>query len=125
MCIGVCDSAGVTAYGFAPYCGRLSSLTRAAPGKAVEGNSCPPAEHEGCTFTRELMAEGLNLKGRATGAVLEFIVDADAGSVALRINAGPPVIAISGLPHGVRLRPFVRLFERPDRVTMSGFWTPC
>jgi hypothetical protein len=33
-----------------------------------------------------------------------------------------PVEAISGLPAGVRLRPWARLFDVPDRVTISGFW---
>ena len=78
-----------------------------------------------------------NLKGRANGAIVEIIVDADAGTVQFRltrnctvpgssytiINRSPVVTAISGLPRGVQLRPWCRLFDVPDRVTMSGFWS--
>jgi len=125
MCIGVCDEAGDNAYGISPYNCRLSSLSRRADG-TIEANTCPPTVHAECTFTKALTADGDCLKGRANGATIEITVDSDAGSVSIRICGRgvmtEPVEAISGLPAGVRLRPWVRLFDVPDRVTISGFW---
>jgi hypothetical protein len=126
MCIGVCDEAGSHAYGISPYSCRLSSLSRGARG-TIEANTCPPDEHANCTFIKALTADGSSLKGRANGALIELKVDADAGSVSFRVKSSrgtytEPVEAISGLPAGVRLRPWARLFDVPDRVTISGFW---
>lgn len=124
LCLGVCDEDGRHAYGISPYSGKLSSLSRQEQGQAIRANTCPPPEHEKCIFIKQLMPEGTNLKGRANGAIVEFTVDSEAGVVQVRVNKGEPVDAISGLPSGVRLRPWARLFDVPDRITMSGFWTP-
>lgn len=124
LCLGVCDEHGRHAYGLSPYSGKLSSLSRQEEGQAIQANTCPPPEHEKCVFVKQLMPAGTNLKGRANGATVEFTVDSEAGVVQVRINKGQPVDAISGLPCGVRLRPWARLFDVPDRITMTGYWTP-
>ena len=140
MCIGIATQCG-HAFGLSPYSGRLSSLYRPSPGCKIEANSDPPEELQHCSFTAQLHVDSCgsptNLKGRANGAIVEIIVDADAGTVQFRltrnctvpgssytiINRSPVVTAISGLPRGVQLRPWCRLFDVPDRVTMSGFWS--
>ena len=140
MCIGIATECG-HAFGLSPYSGRLSSLYRPSPGCKIEANSDPPEELQHCSFTAQLHVDSCgsptNLKGRANGAIVEIIVDADAGTVQFRltrnctvpgssytiINRSPVVTAISGLPRGVQLRPWCRLFDVPDRVTMSGFWS--
>lgn len=123
MCIGVCDDDGKHAYGLAPFSGQLSCLSRAKVGGEVTANSCAPAPHAACTFTKQLMQSPPNLKGRAHGAIVEFTVDADLGTVHVRVNRGPAVCAIAGLPRGVVLRPWAKLFDVGDRVSCSPFWS--
>lgn len=127
LCVGVCDAEGRHAYGIAPYSGKLSSLYRSCVGAEIEANETPPQAHVQCGFLRQVMldAQGhaANLKGRANGALIEITYDADAGSVAFRVNRGTAVEAIRNLPPGVALRPWARLFDVPDRVTISGCWT--
>ena len=127
MCIGVCDGEGRHAYGLAPYSGTLSSLHAAKLGAVVTANACAPPQHQQCTFTKQLMESPsgapTSLKGRAVGSQLEITYDADRGDVHFRINRGPSVCAISGLPLGAQLRPWARLFDVADRVSCSGFWT--
>ena len=121
MCIGIATECG-HAFGLSPYSGRLSSLYRPSPGCKIEANSDPPEELQHCSFTAQLHVDSCgsptNLKGRANGAIVEIIVDADAGTVQFRltrnctvpgssytiINRSPVVTAISGLPRGVQLR---------------------
>ena len=126
MCVGLCDEEGRHAYGLSPYSGRLSSLCREKPGTIVVANSCPPPVHAQCSFTLHLMpGSPSNLKGHAVGALIEVIVDADAGTACIRVNHGPAIQAVAGFPAGVRLRPWARLFDVPDRVSMCPYWTPC
>jgi len=127
MCIGVCDADGQKAYGLSPYSGTLSSLSCDRLGATVTANSSAPPQHAQCVFTKQLMetADGApsSLKGRANGAIIEMTFDADRGSVFMRVNRGSRVCAIAGLPPGTQLRPWARLFDVADRVSVSGFWT--
>ena len=60
-----------------------------------------------------------NLQGRATGAVIEVIVDHSEGSLAFRINDEPPLPALRGFPKGAPLRPWARLCLNGDRVAFT------
>ena len=123
MCIGVCDRDAKHAYGLAPFSGQLSCLSRKKNGDTIIANECAPPQHSACTFTKRLM-DG-DLRGRAHGAIVEITVDADRGTVHIRVNRGEAVCAIAGLEPGVQLRPWARLFDVGDRISTSGYWTPC
>lgn len=123
MCIGVCDAEARHAYGLAPYSGTLSCLSRDSAGAEVYANACPPREYEACTFTKRLLHQ--DLRGRSHGAVVEITVDSEEGTVHIGLRGRPAVCAIAGLPAGLRLRPWARLFDVGDRISCSGFWTPC
>ena len=49
-----------------------------------------------------------NLRGKATGAVIQVLVDHDEGVLSFQINGGPVLEALKGLPKGAagQLRPF-------------------
>ena len=78
------------------------------------------ATPQGGLFRKRPIARLLCTCGRAVGAVIEVIVDADEGSLSFRINYGPALPALQGFPRGALLRPYARLFYREgDRVTVT------
>ena len=60
-----------------------------------------------------------SLKGKEVGAVIEVVVDHDAGSLSFRINRGPLLPALGGYPRGARLRPWARLCHEGDRLSFE------
>ena len=63
-----------------------------------------------------------DLHYRADGALIECLVDADAGTLSYRVNGGPPALGLRGLPPGERLRPWVALLYAGDKVTLSPYY---
>ena len=67
---------------------------------------------------RDAAGQPANLQGSATGAVIECILDHDAGSLAFSVNGGPRLHALSGFPKGAAMRLGVCLRWHGDRVTL-------
>ena len=109
LVIGVCNEAGTCAWGLRPYDGKLFRHSRTADGQLIDA---PPPEGWSCGGVTQVMVDEAgqpaNLNGRATGAVIEVIVDHSEGSLAFRVN-GKLSPALRGFPKGAPLRPWARL----------------
>ena len=123
MAIGVCDLAGLCAWGLSPSNGRLWRRSRDADGKYL--NNVPPPAGWPCGQRLQVMVDEAgkpaNLEGRADGATIEVIVDHDEGSLSYRVDGGKVLTALRGFPKGAALRPFAMLASLNDSVTLGGW----
>ena len=67
--------------------------------------------------------EPTSLKGRATGTVIEVILQN--GALFFSINDGPPVLAVAGFPPDQPLRPWVVLNTMNHRVAFTRGYYNC
>ena len=116
--IGVCDAAGLNAWGLIYHvCGHLYRCQRDANGRPVLPYfPSPPDGWPDGDRTQVMKDEAGNptsLAGRATGAVIEVLIDHDNGVLNYRVNGGPVLEALKGFPKGAagQLRPWVQLLE--------------
>ena len=101
------------------YSGKLGRFSRDANGTHV--NAPPPDGFPDGHMTQVMKDEAgdpANLVGRATGAVIEVLVDHDEGTLGFRVNGGPPLDALKGFPKGAALRISVILSWAFDRVSL-------
>jgi len=123
MRIGVCDVALRRGWGFNGCSGQL--YREDAPGLAgVFDETALPDGHG-----TQLMFDGRGRparwndstlpRPRAIGARVEVHVDHDASTLSFRLNGGPRVEALRGLPP--LLRPWVMLMQTDDCVQFEGF----
>eukprot|EP00326_Haptolina_ericina_P041064 CAMPEP_0181247090 /NCGR_PEP_ID=MMETSP1096-20121128/44402_1 /TAXON_ID=156174 ORGANISM="Chrysochromulina ericina, Strain CCMP281" /NCGR_SAMPLE_ID=MMETSP1096 /ASSEMBLY_ACC=CAM_ASM_000453 /LENGTH=124 /DNA_ID=CAMNT_0023344071 /DNA_START=237 /DNA_END=611 /DNA_ORIENTATION=- len=118
MSLGVCDGAAEFSWALMLHSGKLNDTCRPM------GRRTPPEGFPKLAGSEHVIidpsGEMKDLDGRAVGAVIEVIVDADEGSLSFRINYGPALPALQGFPRGALLRPYARLFYREgDRVTVT------
>ena len=115
MFIGVSDFHGSCAWGLHPFSGLLYRLCRQSDGR-YSFNSPPPEGYPDGNLVR-VMHNPTNLQGRVRGAIIETIVNEDAGVLSFSINGGPPLAALSGFPRGTQLRQWSFVCDKGDRVT--------
>ena len=135
--IGVCDEAAQFSYGFIPWSGQLWSYMRDGDGNVsgaedVSGHSLNlPVGFPAPQYGKKLMHLRDNtdprtledLEGHANGALITCIVDQGAHTLSFRVDGEPSrgdtITAVSGLPAGVALRPWVRLYKAEgDQVSL-------
>ena len=121
--IGVCDENNTCAWSLLPRQGHLRRWSRNAVTNVIGGAPKPAGYPNGhlthILVTRE--GDRYDLRGRAEGTVIDVIYDADAGSLAFRIDCGPLLLAVAGFPRGVAMRPWARVVDPWDIITAS----PC
>lgn len=118
MCIGVCDSEKRYGYGLRPVDGTLDkqSVQDILSGHCAGGyefaTATPEAQHgfPRVVHGQKVMHRPSSLKGAANGAIVEVIMNHDAGSLAYRINNGPTLPALDGFPKGAALCPWVSMY---------------
>ena len=123
MLIGVSDSPSTCAWGMCPFDGRLYRRSRSHDTKRVLNFAPPPAafpDGDNRIVLYDESGQRYNLDGRAQGAVIECLIDADEGTVAFRVNGGRTLTALSGFPPETQLRPWARLMGVGDRVTVDA-----
>ena len=64
-----------------------------------------PSGH-GKQVMKDAGGQPTDLDGRAIGAVIEVLVNHDAGTLGYRVNDGPLLEALTGFPAGAALRPW-------------------
>ena len=115
--IGVCDAAGLNTWSLKLDHGCLYRCQRDANGRPVLPYfPSPPDGWPDGDRTQVMKDEAGNptsLAGRATGAVIEVLIDHDNGVLNYRVNGGPVLEALKGFPKGAagQLRPWVQLLE--------------
>ena len=98
----MCNEANTCGWGLCPYNGRLARLSRDANGQ-IDFGGLP---QEGWPYGDQAQVmvdeagQPVNLKGRATGAVIEVVVDHSDGSLAFGVNGAPPRRVPNGWPPG-------------------------
>ena len=122
MFIGVCNAASNCGWGLFLSDGALYRFSRNAAGELV--NAPPPEgwpDGDRTQLMRNAAGQPADLQGRAEGAVIEVIVDADEGSLAFRVNGEAPLrVPDFAFPQGAQLRPWARLVgEFGDRVSFE------
>jgi len=133
MAIGVCDAAGVCAWGVEPFTGVLGRYTRDECGLVNLLCPAPPPPQYPCGVGLRMMAT--NLRGTTEGSVVEVSVDADSGVVGFVVDelgtarqrygrahvAYPRRHELRGFPRGVALRPWAMLYlHAGDQVELNG-----
>ena len=79
-----------------------------------------PQGHEAGQLMRNAAGQPTSLEGRAEGAVIQVIFDADEGSLAFRINDEAPLrVPDFAFPQGKKLRPWAWLSFASDRVSFD------
>ena len=124
MVIGVCDELNRRAWGLNLMCGSLLVWNRDPTGRVSPGTSAnPDGLLDGAAKWPVLVnpdAQQTALDCRAEGTVVEFIFDTLDGSLAARLDSGPLLRALSGIPRGTQLRPWARLFNgKGDSVSFA------
>ena len=133
MCIGVCDAEAYCSWGLFLYSGRLRCVTRDAEGKL--DYEPPPAGYPNGNYTTIVMKDDagqrMGLGGKANGAVIEVLLDHDAGTLGYHINCGPYLAALPleikdpgnserkprTFPQGAALRPYASCYYVGDHLT--------
>ena len=122
MLIGVCNEANTCGWGLWLYRGKLHRISRNADGE-IDYFTPPPEgwpDGFGTQVMRNAAGQPANLYGRAEGAVIEVIFDADEGSLAFRVNGEAPLrVPNFAFPQGAQLRPWARMVKVEDRVSFS------
>jgi len=111
LLIGVCDVAGTILRVLAPCNGKLYHVEQATLKEWWR-------HADGLRVLVDERGRPYNLQGKANGSVIECIVDMEAGALAFRVNGGPVLPAVLGLPKGERLRPCVGLHRAGDQVSL-------
>ena len=132
--IGVCDAAARCSWGLFLFSGRLRRISRDAHGKLdFTGRSLLPGYPNG-NYKQVMKDEAgrrASLRGGANGAVVEVLVDHDAGSLSYRVNGGPGLEALPlrdgdrghgreaacAFPKGAALRPYASCYYPGDRLS--------
>jgi len=135
MWIGVCDAEARCSWGLELYSGRLRCICRNPDGKLDYGP--PPEGYPNGNYTTIVMRNNAgrhtDMKGRATGAVVEVVLDHDTGTLGYHINGGRYLKAFpisnksrrplvkkrqpTVFPQGAALRPYVSCYYPGDRLT--------
>jgi hypothetical protein len=89
-------------------------------GKPTRGE--PPAGWPDGMGTRVLAGDegARTTDGKVTGALIEVLVDHDAGTLAFSVNGGPREVALEGFPRGAALRPWATLRPMFERAAAQG-----
>lgn len=123
MYLGICDSENTCAWSLLPRQGHLRRWSRTAVTQFAGANSKPAGYPNGhlnhILFTRD--GQKYDLNGRAQGAVIDVIYDADAGTLSFRVDGGPVLPAVSGFPSGAAMRPWARVVDHGDLIRIE----PC
>jgi len=135
--VGVCDVESRHAWGLDLGQGKLLRVTREAitasrgyynvvVGRGVTRRGWP--DGHGTQVLKDERGQPTNLTGKMNGAIIEVRLDHDHGSLAFRINGGPPREALlkgAGFPPRARLRPWVSLYlSSGDVATLLPVWRP-
>jgi len=125
--VGVVAVAANYGWGFNPETGRIGNrlLTSFASGTISCQRSLLQPLPEGFPAVEEAMAD-LQPPLQACGSrdVVHVTVDHDAGTLSFALNGGAPSLAVTGFPKGAALRPWVRIRDRVDRVSLQpGWWS--
>lgn len=124
--VGVCDAAARCGWGLCLCSGKLYRDSRDANGflyYAPPYNAPPPdgfPDGDGTNVMTDEAGQGLHLRGRAIGLVIEVLVDHNAGTLGFRINDGPPLNALGGFPRGAVLHPYAGRILGTDRVSFEA-----
>jgi len=130
--IGVCDAASLDSWSLFLFGGLLSRQKRDASGAAMTvlndqtggRTAAPPptgfpdGNGKQVLFNAERNRPD-NLRGRATGALVEVCLDHDKGTLSFGINGGPLQRALDGFPVGAAMRPFAKLPIEGDWVRFA------
>ena len=122
MRFGVCDRAGLNAWGLGLNSGMLCRFQLDANGAEVypRGLSSPEYWPDGhCTqIVKDDVEAPLILCRKVVGAVMEVHIDHDHGVLSYRVNGGVLLEALKGFPKGTagQLRPFAQLCNAYDGV---------
>ena len=119
--IGICDAAGLNAWGLELYEGTLFRTSRNESLRPVVRVAPPgwPNGHGKQLLVNE-RGRPAGLRRRANGSVVEVSVEHRQGTLGYRVNGGPPMEAITGFPKGAALRPWVSLYMSVnDRVMLE------
>ena len=110
MLIGVCSERGDLAW-FVSSSGKLGAAVQLSlPMPPVwTGRTCSGSN--GCTFPGH----------SRTSAVIDVCFEASGGALSIVIDGGEPVHALSGLPTGVPMRPWVSMSVPHDRISIAPF----
>ena len=127
--IGVCDAAARCAWGLFLYSGRLRRISRDGHGK-VDFDASPIEGFPNGNYKqviKDMDGRPASLRGKATGALVEVLVDHDAGTLTYRINGGPCLVALPPqdeaatttkssqvFPQGAALRPYAACYYAGD-----------
>ena len=117
MRIGVCDAALRRGWGFNGCSGQLFQETFAP------ADDLPDGHGKHLLFDGDGQQTSWNPPphgGGAEGSLVQVIVDHDACTLGFKINGAPYVEALTGLPAGVELRPWVLNCHPKDRVQFVG-----
>ena len=118
--VGICDGAGLNAWGVELNEGTLFRVSRNDSGRPVIRVPPPgwPNGH-GMPVVRNARGSPRRLQKPLAGVIVEVHVDHLSGVLRFRINGGPLVDALRGFPRGAELRPWVSLYlSVDDRVTL-------
>ena len=127
--LGVSDEPSTTAWGLCPFDGRLYRRSRDPRDFILLDRAPPPDDFPDGDNTTVLYGDGgkrFNLDGRAEGKVIEFRVDASAGTLDFRVKNDALhdgerwLRGLSGFPPGVRLRPWARLIAINDCIKVNA-----
>ena len=121
--IGVCDAEANYGWGLCLEDGTLDRMFAGSNqyGRCIYHYAPFPENYPAAYPDREYAAQILETPPHryAEGAVIGVVWDADAGTLAFRVNGGPAHQALAGFPAGAALRPCVLLHHAPgDRVTL-------
>ena len=120
--IGVCDAGNSVAWSIMPYNGRLLRSYIGTCGRqgearqrlwrrtsASSNEALPPGLPDGHDRQALVDTNGrpTNLQRRASGAVIQVVVDADAGTLGFGWNETAPRVVLHGFPRSCALRPWI------------------
>ena len=121
--IGVCDAEANYGWGLCLEDGKLDRMFAGSNqyGRCIY-HYAPfpddyPADYPDCEYDAQILDPPQHRY--AEGAVIGVVWDADAGTLAFRVNGGEEHLALSGFPAGAALRPCALLHHAAgDRVTL-------
>ena len=119
--IGVCDADANYGWGLCLEDGKLDRMFagRNQYGRCIYHYAHFPDDYPAGYPDREYDAQILDPPRSAEGAVIGVVWDADAGTLAFRVNGGEENLALEGFPAGAALRPCALLHHAAgDRVTL-------
>lgn len=120
--IGVLHAEGRCGWVLGLYQGMLQRWGRGAGALMLPHPAPPPPagfpDVHATRVMRDAAGEPAHLRGSANGAVIECILDHDAGSLAFSVNGGPRLHALSGFPAAAAMRLGMCLHAPDDRATL-------